>query len=366
MKKNVPALLLLLLAPALLAQDAGGRFDAATRYTEPEIHAPANVSRMFTRTLSRSGAIDLPATGSGSMIIWTLNSDRATRVKTRLLTPSGQVLQPADRGSLDRGLRRFEIGSAEASELGLPGAGAQEVVHVLSTVGARYQLEVDVPPSGRGATVVAAEPESPLTLSTWAAPLSRQPGQPVTLHAELRDGDDAISGATLTARLASPSGKAFDTIALTDRGHGIYEATVADLPENAAGAWQVRFEAEGVTTSGARFARTGAGELVAERGAARLGLIHTEVLSGVLRLTVPADVALAGNYRLDVIVADDAHNGLAWAEGARTLPTGRTALTIDIPLTHLGDTPIDQLFLDVRLLGLDPIGVAGRATLRMQ
>jgi hypothetical protein len=231
------------------------------------------------------------------------------------------------------------------------------VVHVLASEAARYQLDVDA-----GATVIAAEPDSPLTLSSWAAPLSRQPGQPVTLHAELRDADGAIMGATVTARLASPAGRAFDAVTLTDRGDGVYSATITDLPERAAGAWQVRFEAEGVSTKGARFARTGAGELVAERGAARLGTIRTEVVNDVLRVTVPAEMFIAGRYRLDVLVADDARNGVAWAEGIRTLNTGATELDIDIPLAHLGTTSPDALRLDVRLLGLDTIGVAGRVT----
>jgi hypothetical protein len=366
MKKNALSLLtLLLLAPAVLAQDKSGRFAAGTRYAEPEAHAPATVSRMFVRALPHSGAIDLPATGAGGMIIWTIPARPSANVRTRLRTPNGAILNSADRGSLERGLRRFDIG-AETTELGLPGGGAHEVVHVLSTAPARYQLDVDMPEDAGGATVVAAEPDSALTLSTWAAPLSRQPGQPVTLHAELRDGDTAINGAVLTARLASPSGHAFDAIPLTDRGDGVYSVTLADLPDSAAGAWQVRFEAEGASASGARFARTGSGELVAERGAARLGTIRTEVAGNALRITLPAEMFIAGTYRLDLLIADDARNGVAWAEGVRTLTAGATILEIDIPLTHLGGTPIDQLFLDARLLGLDALGVAGRTTLEVQ
>ena len=44
MKKTV--LLLLALAPAALAADVSGRFDAGTKYEAPASHAPANVSRM--------------------------------------------------------------------------------------------------------------------------------------------------------------------------------------------------------------------------------------------------------------------------------------------------------------------------------
>ena len=184
----------------------------------------------------------------------------------------------------------------------------------------------------------------------------------MTLHAELRDGDAPLAGAKVTARLASPNGRTFESIALVDRGNGVYEATLADFPAQIPGAWQVRFDAEGANANGVRFARTGAGELVAERGSARLGGIRTEVVGDVLRVSVPTDVALAGSYRFDVIVADRNGNSLAWAEGARQLNVGATSLEIGIPLADLGGVAVDDLFLDARLLGLDTLGVAGRVT----
>jgi len=339
MKKTL--LLLLSLAPAALGADVTGRFDVGTRYAEPDAHAPAQVSRMFLRKVGSSASVELPATGKGGMIIWTIAPEN---VKTRLRTPTGAMLSPEDRGSIERGIRRFR-------------EGADEVLHVMRTAPATYSVDVD-----GEATIVAAEPDSMLTLSTWAAPLSRQPGEPVTLHAELRDGDAPLAGAKVTARLASPDGRAFDTIALEDRGNGVYEAVVSDLPANVAGAWQVHFDAEGADANGVRFARTGAGELVAERGAARLGGIRTEVVGDVLRVSVPADVALAGSYRFDVIVANRAGHALAWAEGARALTTGAATLEIDIPLADLAGTAIEDLVFDARLLGLDRVGVAGRVT----
>lgn len=338
-------ILLLTLTPSLFAADLVGRFEPGTRYQEPDAHAPATVSRMFVKSVPRTAAIDLPATGSSGMIVWTIGP----RVHTRLRTPNGSVLQPNDRGSMERGLRRFD-------------EGADEVVHIMNAAPARYQLDVEVPENIDGVTVVAAEPDSRLTLSTWAAPLSRQAGEPVTLHAELRDGDASLTGASVTARLVSPSGHTFDSIALTDRGNGIYEATLTDLPDGATGNWQVRFDAEGATANGTRFARTGSGELVAERAAARLGAIRTEVVGDALRVSVPVDVAIRGHYRFDVQIADRSRNALAWAEGPRALETGATTVDIDIPLASLNGTSLDELFIDARLLGLDTIGVAGRVT----
>ncbi|MCI0479928.1 hypothetical protein L0Y59_05275, partial [Candidatus Uhrbacteria bacterium] len=150
MKKTL--LLLLSLAPAALGADLTGRFDAGTRYQEPDAHAPAQVSRMFLRKVAKSASVELPATGAGGMIIWTIGPES---VKTRLRTPTGAMLAPHDRGSIERGIRRIR-------------EGADEVLHVMRTSPASYALDVD-----GAATIVAAEPESMLTLSTWAAPLSR-------------------------------------------------------------------------------------------------------------------------------------------------------------------------------------------------
>lgn len=339
MKKTLLLLLsLAALVPVAFAADVTGRFEAGAQYREPDSHAPAQVSRMFTRNVN-SESVDLPATGSGGMLIWTIGPEN---VRTRLRTPTGAILGPNERGSIERGLRRFQDGT-------------DEVLHVMRTAAASYSLDVE-----GSATIVAAEPDSMLTLSTWAAPLSRQPGQPVTLHAELRDGDTPIEGANVTARLASPTGRGFETVSLADLGNGIYELTLTDLPTPLPGTWQVRFDAEGENANGIRFARTGAGELVAERGAARLGRIRSEVIGDVLRVSVPADIAIAGAYRFDVIVADREGNSLAWGEGARALNIGATALEIDIPLENLGGKR--DLFIDARLLGMDVMGVAGRVT----
>lgn len=360
MKKTL--LLLLAIAPAALGADLNGRFDADTKYEEPALHAPANVSRMFVRTVARSESIDLPAVGGSSMIIWTIPAREGNApVVTRLRAPNGAVLQPRDRGSIERGLRRFQLEPADTAELGFA-KGAHEVVHVMSTMAASYHLDVDMPEGVPGVTVIAAEPESAIALSTWAAPLSRQPGQPVTLHAEVRDGSAPVSGARVTARLASPNGRAFAAIELEQQADGSYSATLPELPENAHGTWLVRFEADGTNAAGTRFSRTGSGELVAERGAARLGEIRTEVVGDALRVRASVDVILPGAYRFDVLAADGARNAVAWGEGVRNLTTGATELQLDIPLAHLGATRVDELFLDVRLLGLDTIGVAGRVT----
>lgn len=339
--KTITLLLLLTVTSALFAADVTGRFDAGTPYEEPLTHAPANVSRMFTKSVTAASSIDLPATGGSGMIIWTIAEKP---VATRLRTPTGAVLLPSERGSVERGLRRFREND-------------DEVLHVMRTAAARYQLDVNAP-----ATVVVAEPESTVTLATWAAPLSRQPGEPVTLHAELRDGQAPLAGATVVAQLSNPRGRTVHSVNLTDRGDGVYTATVDDLPMHMPGTWTVRFDADGATPAGTRFSRTGTGELVSERGAARLGRIHTTVVGDMLRVSLDADMKVAGSYRLDVLIADRDRNAVAWGEGRRDLTLGGTKLELDIPLSHLSGAKVDELFFDVRLLGLDEIGVAGRVT----
>ena len=342
---------MLLLPASLFAADVTGVFEPGTPYEPPAEHAPATVSRMFVRTLT-NGAADLPAAGDSGMIIWTIG-----RTNARLTTPTGDVLRPNDFGSIERGLRRFRFDTSEAG-VDLP-QGTSEVFHVMRAEAASYRLEGDV----AGALVVAAEPDSAIVLETWIAPLSRQPGEPVTLHARLRDGKSGISGARVTARLAPHGGAAGRLVELIERGDGIYTATLADLPSAKPGVWQARFEADGETATGVRFARTGSGELVAERGAARLiaDSVRASRSEGVLRVTASADVAIPGAYRFDVIVASDS-TALAWGEGVRQLSRGMNELALEIPL----DATAASLQLDVRLLGLDQIGIAGRIALEVR
>ncbi len=385
MHRALCTLAITLSATSLLGADTGS-FARGTKYAAPDAHAPANVSRTFVRTLTADEArngVDLPATGEGGMIIWTLPvtkdsrlaaDSRSTPLRSTLVTPAGSRLAAGDDRSADRSLERYRFDSSELG-LDLPG-GSQEVLHVDRTDAASYHVDFATPSNLAALTIVAAEPQSRLTLSTWAAPLSRMPGQPVTLHAELRQGDDLVTGAHVTARLAAPGATAGDAIPLFDDGEhddgaaddGIYGAVVRDVAPDS-GMWSVRFDADGINAHGVRFARTSSGGFMNERDAVRLGPPHAILDGEVLRITVPATVLAGGNYRFDVIVAGPENGSgeresLAWAESAVALERGPRQLSIDIPRSHLGDAK--GLLLDLRLLGLDSIGVAGRATLTLE
>jgi len=333
-----PILVTLLFAAPLFGQTVTGKFAAGETYVEPERNAPAATSRMFVRANDGQG-VDLPATGQGGMII--VINDRMPK-SARLRTPAGDT-------------------SSESIQHFAVDAQGNEVLHITNTIAGRYHVS-DV---GAGASVVAAEPESRLTMTTTVGPLSRMPGDAITLHATLRDGDDAVSGAQVIARLATPDGKEGDAIALIDKGNGEYEAVIAELPSRANGFWNVRYDAGGVTAHGVEFARTGSNQFMNERLSARLGRINSRVEGDVLHVTADASVMEAGRYRFDVIVAstpdaNGARQGVAWGEAAQTLERGRNELTIDIPLAGHS---AGEMFLDVRLLNLDSMGLAGRKTI---
>jgi hypothetical protein len=82
-------------------------------------------------------------------------------------------------------------------------------------------------------------------------------------------------------------------------------------------------------------------------------------------VTANAAVREGGQYRFDVLVGgpagpDGSRPGIAWAERTDDLAAGSAELTVAIPSTLLGDGPLN---LDVRLLELSRVGVAGRVTL---
>jgi hypothetical protein len=354
--KRVGLLLSLFSATSLLAADVTGVFEPGQAYRQPERNAPASVSRMFVRNLDAAAirqGVDLPATGGGGMII--VVSADGVRVPATLRTPTGDALVPSDRGSKQRGMQRVVVDDV----------ASREVIHVDRTEAGAYRLtDIELPAGSRGAVVIAAEPDSRLTLTTTAGPLSRNAGDAVTLRAELRDDAAAIAGARVLARLVPPGGEPGEAIVLADRGDGVYTAVVSDLPSHVSGFWTIRYDAEGTTPRGVAFARSGSAQIMNERPSARLGNIRATVDGDTLRVTAAADVTQRGRYRFDVIAASPAdgsgeRRGVAWGEAERALELGASELTIAIPLHGAS---ADGLFLDVRLLTLDTMGVADRQT----
>ncbi len=384
------------LAIAKATRSEARLFAAGELLTEPEDHAPANVSRFFVKTVVPSGKtarVEIPAGGASDLIVWTVpltgaaadangknrNLQRAQPAQaTTLRTPQGRVLTQGALGSRDLGVRRFSLEDLRVAELGLELPHGQEVLHVAEAEEGAHVLSIETASDEAAVTVIAAEPKSPLSLSTWVAPLSRKPGEPVFLHAELSDGGVAVAGARLFARLASPGGAATHEITLFDDGRhddgaagdGIYGARFDGLnPEAPAGFWTARFDAEGRDTRGLAFLRTSSGGFMNEPELAHLDAssIETRVVGeGTERrmaVTARATVLVPGDYRFDVLVAkaqskDGSREGVGWGESTVRLEKGETRLAIEVPIGAAQDT----LRADIRLLGLEPMGVAGRAT----
>lgn len=354
------------------AQDDGGSFAPGEAYVPPADHAPERVSRAYVRTvpLSRdSTPIEIPSLGSSRLLVWTIASGDAT-AKPALRAPGGRVLPSGGARSSDGTVRRIPVDTVELG-LGLP--GAQEAIEVRGAEAGAYVIEPAAATKG-ALTIVVAEPDSALTLAAYAGPLSRT-DEPVALVATLRDGGEAVLGARVIARLASPAGRAGAEVVLSDDGRhgdgaaddGTYGASVEGAL--APGFWSVRFDAEGGTARGA-FARTTSSGFMSEPGAAVLSKASATATADGLRVTARADVRVAGRYRYEVVAAttpdaDGKRQGVAWMESPRALAAGAQALELTIPHARLGDRAADALFLDVRLVGLDAPGVS-RTTAEVQ
>ena len=370
-----------------------GKFAPGEKVAAPEFHAPATVSRTFVMAVTPDAgkaSVEIPAVGGSGLLVWTApvssarrqmarpaDADQA-RVTSRLVSPSGKALAADDKGSAERGLRRLTVEASEVQEVGFDMPENQEVIHVADAEAGLYQLELATTDAGMAMMVVAAEPDSPLSLSSWAGPLSRLPGEPVVLSAELRDGEAPVSGARITARLAAPGAVASQSVDLFDdgkhgdgpAGDGVYAATLPELSSSAAGLWTVRFDAAGRNVKGHAFARTGSGGFVNEPSHARLvtGSAAARWIGDGdarrLRVTSSALVNIEGDYRLDVVVSNRAGDGLAWGEATSRLVKGKAPLSIDIPASEIGEAK--GLRVEVKLLGLEPMGVAGRVELTVE
>ncbi|MEW6364201.1 MAG: choice-of-anchor X domain-containing protein [Acidobacteriota bacterium] len=373
---------------ALLASEAAvtGSFPEGQLYSPPEFHAPAHVSRFSVQTLELVGAratVEVMARGEGPLWVWIVpiadiaRAETDARVACTIISPAGRELE-AGEGSAR--VREFDV---LVEEFGIDASMAQKAFELREPEAGVYRVEIrsDVP----AVTVVTAEPSSELTLKTWAGPLSRLPGEPVVLHAELQDGSAPLAGGHVTARLAAPNKKAggepvdlFDDGQHADgaAGDGVYAVGMSELEDGGAGFWTVRFEAQGTDARGLPFARTGSAGFVNEPGAARLtrDSVTAKLVSSrggrYLRVEATTNVSAPGLYRLQITVAgapaaDGTRRALAWGELTRQLPVGRSKLALEIPVEQIRAAAAEPLFVDIQLVGLEPMGVAGRTVLEI-
>src|SRR5207244_588903 len=128
------------------ADTSTGAFPAGQSYAAPEMHAPAQVSRVLVRTIpfvNGRATIDIPASGSNRLLVWTIpvpaRTGATARVTTSLATPGGRSLAAAEDESAQRDVGRL---SFEAPDLGLPMASAQQVIHVERPEAGPYHVEL--------------------------------------------------------------------------------------------------------------------------------------------------------------------------------------------------------------------------------
>ena len=369
------------MATGLTAQVVTGSFPAGELYEAPAPGSPPSESRLFVRSITtqtRESSLALPGSGGGGLILWVVPLDEGsadtTLIETTLTTPSGDRLRAREASSPDQRLRRTRF---QGEDLDLPVNASQEVLHVARAEAGIYTLGLQRRNAEDPVTVVVAEPDSPVVMITTAEPLSRGRGEPITLRARLREGSSPITDASVTARVAAPGVAATEPVELFDDGRhgdgiagdGVFAATIRDLGDEA-GLWDVRFEAEGAATEGRPFARTGSAGFVTEPLTARLlgESVDAKVVDTdrgrVLRVEAKALVDVPGQFRLDVIVAGSAdaearRSAVAWGELTQSLTRGTSALSIEIPIAAAES---ESLHCDIRLVSLDPVGLAGRAT----
>ncbi|MCK6681302.1 MAG: hypothetical protein L6R30_02655 [Thermoanaerobaculia bacterium] len=394
--------LLLSASPVLLGAGRNvqvGAFAEGETVAPIDNKAPVASSRNFVKFVTPSdssrASVDIPSTGTSGLIVWTIpmasvpgarragSGSESDVPKSQLRSPSGKVLAAESAESTDVRARRFAINDFSPEEFGLGVSRQQEVLHVDAAEPGIYTLDLAMPAHGAAYAVVTAEPDSPIALETWAAPLSRRSSDPISLHARIQNGTSGVAGGRVVAQLAPGNGPAMMSVDLFDDGKhqdgtandGHFAAQIVSLPKGApTGQWSVKFDASG-TAGDTAFLRTGSSGFVSEpdharlvAGNARAEAVESENGERFLRVSCVAQVEQPGTYRFDVLVGGDqnpdgSRAGVAWAESTETLATGRQTLSVDIPMNLVAGAARKGVNIDVRLLGLDPMGVAGRETI---
>jgi hypothetical protein len=202
------------------------------------------------------------------------------------------------------------------------------------------------------ASVLVAEPNSPLELRLRTTPLAARAGEPVLVEAILRDDGAPVSAATLVARWSDDRGS--QQVVLRERRPGRYAARI--VPEVGAGLSQleIRVDASGERAPGAPFARTGLTGAFVTAGRAELAL--EEVAIGPEGLAVP--VSGRGRYRLEAVFARG-EEALAFSREDFVLDSSRSVALALPAVARSADR------VAVRLLNLDHLGLEREGELEL-
>lgn len=262
----------------------------------------------------------------------------------------------------------------DAAEMGVP-AGGQCLVVDKSERG-HYPLHLIAGRSQQKRVyAVVVNAHSELKLHFHLSSLHGFSGMPLDMFAELKDGNTAITGATVTVEVAKEGGKQFDKITLFDNGQngdavandGIYTAhrTVGRDIAKETGCWLLRAFASG--TSGQPFQRSASLYFHHYTTTAKIHAPeHAQWIENdgqrKLVVSVPVTCEQPGHYRLMGVLSSSAHKPLAWAMTSKQISeAGQLTYKLVFAGEHIGDIQgpfhlrLDLLSLDTLDLAAEPV-----------
>ncbi len=212
--------------------------------------------------------------------------------------------------------------------------------------------------------------QSPLRLGTGTTPAQPGPGEPVTITATVRWGEQPVARARVEAEIGRPDGQV-DRVALVDDGEhgdgaprdGLYGAIYR--PPSLGGYYTLFVTAEG-TYGGVPFAHTAEQLFAVSPRTAALTGNYAEAGEDTNRdgryesiaLQVGVDVRAGGDYLLGATLSDGQGQEIGRAVEPVTLNSGAQTVTLRFPGRMLAQAKVDGPYTVSRVMLLDEAGAA--------
>lgn len=294
-------------------------------------------------------------------------------VTTRIVTPTGTVIDAASIGGLGGELTLFEGRAGQDSSLitavGEPGFHSLYRFPALGPGPYRVQFDAGAGLAQEVAVITQLRTDSPVTVALVATEPQVAVGDTAVLTAAVFEGDRPVAGATVEVTLRAPDGT-YSTVAVDDDGQdpdtaagdGLYSG---ELDPTQAGKHGAVARVSGATTSGLPFERQAVTQFLVTAASSRLTGAFTDAgvdddadgLFNRLRIEAGTDTQLDSQYRLFVTLATTSGQTLvrsgdaALAAGPGTVPVDFEADAI-VGLRENGPYRISSL----ELVRLTPAG----------